>query len=81
MIWPSNYSEVETTVLNGMPITVCFEVAQPEHDVGIFTPYIEDIWLEVKGKRAEWLEKRLTSIDWKNLEEEVLELWREGEGG
>ena len=39
----------DTTVKNGLPVTVCFEVGQPEHDVGVFTHYVEDIWLEVKG--------------------------------
>jgi hypothetical protein len=33
----------------------------------------EDIWLLVKGKRAKWLEKRLTPIEWRELENEALE--------
>ena len=65
----------DTTVLEGMPVEVHLEVGQPEHDVGIFTPYIEDIWLEVKGKRAAWLEKRLTPIEWASLEDEAMEVW------
>jgi hypothetical protein len=66
----------DTTVRGGMPVEVNFEVGQPEHDVGIFTPYIEDIWLEVKGKRAEWLENRLSKAEWEELEEEAIEVWR-----
>jgi hypothetical protein len=65
----------DTTVLEGMPVEVHLEVGQPEHDVGIFTPYIEEIWLEVKGRRAAWLEKRLTATDWASLEDEAMEVW------
>ena len=65
--------EFETTVKGGMPTTVCFEVGQPEYDVGIFNCYVEDIWLLVKGKRAKWLEKRLTPTEWHELENEALE--------
>jgi hypothetical protein len=63
----------DTTVKNGLPVTVCFEVGQPEHDVGIFTHYVEDIWLETKGKRARWLEDRLTTREWVDLEKEAIE--------
>ena len=65
----------DTTVLKGMPVEVHLEVWSPEHDVGIFTPYIEEIWLEVKGKRAAWLEKRLTPTEWASLEDEAMEVW------
>jgi hypothetical protein len=66
-------SHFETTMEDDTPATVCFKVGQPERDVGIFTPYIEDIWLTVQGKRAEWLEKRLTATEWHSLEERALE--------
>ena len=69
--------EFETTVKGGMPTTVCFEVGQPEYDVGNSKYYVEDIWLLVKGKRAEWLEKRLTATDWHALEELALEEYHE----
>jgi hypothetical protein len=65
----------DTTVRGGMPVEVNFEIGKPEHDVGIFTPYVEDVWLEVKGKRAKWLEDRLSPAEWEKLEEEVLETW------
>jgi hypothetical protein len=67
------YLELETTVKGGMPTTVCFEVGQPEYDVGNSKYYVDDMWLEVKGKRAEWLEKGLTAADWYALEELALE--------
>ena len=67
----------DTTVRGGMPVEVNFEIGQPEPDVGIFTPYVEDVWLEIKGKRAIWLEKRLTSTEWAILENEAMEVWHE----
>jgi hypothetical protein len=63
----------DTTVKNGLPVTVYFEVSPPEYDVGIFSHYVEDIWLETKGKRARWLEKRLTIAEWTDLEHLALE--------
>jgi hypothetical protein len=68
----------DTIVRGGMPVEINFEIGQPEHDVGIFTPYIKDIWLEVRGKRAKWLEDHLSLIEWENLEEEVLKNYSEG---
>ena len=69
----------ETTVKEDLLITVCFEVGQPECDVGIFAPYVDDMWLEVKGKRAEWLEKRLTATEWHSLETLALEEYHESQ--
>ena len=68
----SNFS-FDTTVCDGMPCECFVTVEQPDPDVGIFNHYIEDIYLEVKGKRAEWLERRMTSQDWASLEEKALE--------
>lgn len=65
----------DTTVRGGMPVEVNFEIGEPEQDIGIFTHYVEDIWLEVKGKRAQWLEDRLSLVEWEKLEEEALETW------
>jgi hypothetical protein len=70
-------SSFDTTVRGGMPVEVNFEIGQPEPDVGIFTPYVEDVWLEIKGKRAIWLEDRLSSVEWEKLEDEILEVWHE----
>lgn len=63
----------DTTVKNGLPTTVYFEVSPAEEDVGIMSPYVNDIWLETKGKRAEWLEKRLTTTEWTDLEQLAME--------
>jgi hypothetical protein len=67
----------DTTIREGISVEVNFEIGQSEHNVGILTPYVEDIWLEVKGKRAAWLEKRLTSTEWATLENEAMEVWYE----
>ena len=60
--------EFDTTVRSGMPVTVCYEI-------GIGEPYswIEDLWLEVRGERAEWLERRLNDQQWGGLNEEAME--------
>tara|TARA_R110000787_G_scaffold149671_2_gene263640 strand:+ start:298 stop:504 length:207 start_codon:yes stop_codon:yes gene_type:complete len=60
--------EFDTTVRSGMPVTVCYEI-------GICEPYswIEDLWLEVRGERAEWLERRLNDQQWGGLNEEAME--------
>ena len=63
----------DTTVKNGLPTTVYFEVSPAEEDVGIMSPYVNDIWLETKGKRARWLEDRLTTREWVDLEKEAIE--------
>jgi hypothetical protein len=64
-------SSFDTTVRGGMPVTVCCEFGQPDPGVGIFYPEIEDIWLEVRGRRAVWLEARLTDAEWETLHEQV----------
>jgi len=61
----------ETTVRGGMPVTVCCTFGQSEPDVGIFYPEITDIWLEVRGRRAEWLEKGVTDKEWERLHAEA----------
>jgi hypothetical protein len=60
--------EFDTTVRSGMPVTVCYEI-------GIGEPYlwIADLWLEVRGERAEWLERRLNDQQWGGLNEEAME--------
>ena len=65
------FSSFDTTVRGGMPVTVCCEFGQPDPGVGIFYPEIEDIWLEVRGRRAVWLEARLTDAEWETLHEQV----------
>ena len=61
----------DTTVRGGMPVTVCGEFGQPDSGVGIFYSEIEDIWLEVRGHRAEWLEQRVTDKEWERLHDEA----------
>lgn len=68
----SNSFEFDTTVKRGMPVTACGQIAAPEPDVGISGEWVEDIWLEVRGRRATWLEDRLDEADWANLYEEAL---------
>tara|TARA_R100000664_G_C2650668_1_gene71452 strand:+ start:62 stop:319 length:258 start_codon:yes stop_codon:yes gene_type:complete len=54
-------------------VVVYFLVGEPESDVGIVYPYVEDRYLEVDGKRAEWLEKKLTGFEWNHLEDKILD--------
>jgi len=61
----------DTTVRGGMPVTVCCEFGQPDPGVGIFSPEIEDIWIEVRGHRAVWLEARITDKEWERLRDEA----------
>ena len=65
--------EFDTTVRHGMPVTVCYEIERASPSVGIPDPWIADLWLEVRGKRAEWLERRLNERQWGGLHEEALE--------
>ena len=77
-----NYLSFDTTIsidleMDGnestWPLECFFIVGQPEPDVGLSSHYIEDMYLEVRGKRAKWLERRLSFEDWNNLEEKALE--------
>jgi hypothetical protein len=72
----------DTTVLNGLPVTICYEVLKAEPDVGITSDYIEDMWILIKKERknkgprwevARWIENRLTNKDWAVLEERAME--------
>ena len=63
--------DFETTVRGGMACHVVGTFGQSEPDVGIFYPEITDIWLEVRGKRAVWLEKRVTDAEWQQLHAEA----------
>jgi hypothetical protein len=74
--------EFDATVLNGLPVTVCYEVGKAEPDVGIMGDYVENIWILIKKERkikgpkwevAHWIEKRLTNKDWAILEERAME--------
>jgi len=65
--------EFDTTVRHGMPVTVCYEIERASPSVGIPNPWITDLWLEVRGKRAKWLERKLNERQWAELHEEALE--------
>ena len=67
-----------STTLHGQSVDVSAEVNGPDPSVGIFTHYIEDIWLEINGKRAKWLEDRLSKAEQEHLEEDTLLLFHEG---
>jgi len=67
-----------STTIIGRSVDVSAEIADPDPSVGIFTHYIEDIWLEIDGKRAKWLEDRLSKAQQEHLEEETLLLYHEG---
>lgn len=62
--------QFETKVKGGMPVTVCC----------VFSPLsseeysdVEDLWLEVRGRRAKWIEKDLTDAEWERLYAEAFD--------
>ena len=65
--------EFDTTIRSGMPVTVCYEIERASPSVGIPDPWIADLWLEVRGKRAKWLEESMHEQDRSRLHEEALE--------
>ena len=65
--------EFDSTVRGGMPVTVCYEIGSASPSVGILYPWIADLWLEVRGKRAKWLEESMHEQDRSRLYEEALE--------
>ena len=65
--------EFDTTVRHGMPVTVCYEIGSASPSVGEPYLWIADIWLEIKGRRAKWLERKLNERQWAELHEEALE--------
>ena len=67
--------EFDTTVRLGFPVSVCYEmgVALPPVGDPYPCPWIADLWLEIKGRRAKWLERKLNERQWAELHEEALE--------
>ena len=74
--------EFDTTVLNGLSVTVCYEIGRAEPDVGVMVDYVENMWILIQKKRknkgpiwevASWVEKRLSDHDWAILEEKAME--------
>ena len=69
--------QFETRVKGGMPVTVCC----------VFSPLsseeysdVEDLWLEVRGRRAKWIEKALTDAEWERLYAEAFENGHQRDG-
>ena len=62
--------QFETRVKGGMPVTVCcvFSPSSSEEYSDV-----EDLWLEVRGRRAKWIEKALTDAEWERLYAEAFE--------
>jgi len=59
---------IETTVLNGLPCIVEFNLCPPEPDAGYLCRGVEIVDLRsTNGKTAPWIEDRLTSKDWDRL--------------
>ena len=65
--------EFDSTVRGGMPVTVCYEIGSASPSVGEPYLWIADLWLEVRGKRAKWLEESMHEQDRSRLYEEALE--------
>lgn len=67
------YSKCEVTVLGGLPLTAVFAVARAEPDVGIFSDWIDDCWLEdSNGKSADWAMNKMKGNDWERVYEECM---------
>lgn len=63
--------EIETTVLNGLPVLAAGNIAPAEADVG-FAGAVEDITLYIRpGERARWAETRMSADDWGRVEDEL----------
>lgn len=63
-----SYQEVEVRILGGLPVTIEYNVAGAEPDVGIMSAYVDDWYIvAVNGKYAKkgaknpfaWVEKRI----------------------
>lgn len=71
---------VSTTILGGLPVTVDFSVAPPDHSVG-YGGEVEDV--EFRSARTgkplgQWVERRLDETKgWDNLYERLWDLARE----
>ena len=70
----------DTTVLNGLSVTVHYEVLPAEPDVGIINDYAEITHILVKKETKEpkweiatWVTNRLSDEDWAILEEKAME--------
>ena len=64
-------------VLGGFPVDVIAHIARPDPSVGIFSRYVEDFDIRVKGKIADWLVRKLKPEDWEDLAEQALTAYSE----
>lgn len=76
--WPSlppYYERDIVTVKGGFPVIAAWMVHSAEPDVGISGPWIDDIQLfTLRGKRAAFIEKRMSRDDYDRLAAELLSL-------
>ncbi len=74
----NNEHQTNTTILNGLPCTIKGTVAPAEPDVGIFTDYIGELWLEWPSGHTigQSVTVRITDDEWTRLETELLETYR-----
>lgn len=67
----------ETRVLGGLPVTVGFNIQPAEPDVGIFSAYVDEWWIEeVNGrpiKKDDWIRNRIKPGEEAALLEELAE--------
>ena len=64
-------------MLNGLRVDVTASVQRPDRSVGLFDPYLDDFEISVRGKRAEWVEKRLKPRDIDIITEGAIHVWYE----
>lgn len=60
---------LDTTVLNGLPVTIAYTIGRPEPDIGIMSSYVDDWYItRVCGKKKsnsfiDALHNRITQKD------------------
>jgi len=68
------YQEKDVRVLGGLPLTVRYSISPAEPDVGLFTDYVDDMYLvDRRGKKASWAEKRMSVDAWEALANLIIE--------
>ena len=74
----NNEHSTNTTIFNGLPCIIKGIVYHAEPDVGIFTDYIDERWLEWPSGHiiGQSVTVRITDKEWTRLEYELLETAR-----
>lgn len=76
--WKPLNDECEVTVLGGLPLIAKFAVCRAEPDVGIFSPYLNDLHLvDQNSREASWAEIKMTDDDWDLVREQIWEYLKE----